>query len=106
MKLHVLICCYNDSLLDVPDILLPERPDVSYVISHQHSAGYSLPDDTDERKSRVNEMLARPDVVLTSIEGKGVSRNRNNCLKQRPMMMSVLLQTMMSGILKTLLTGS
>ena len=80
MKLHVLICCFNDSLLDVPDILLPERPDVSYVISHQHSAGYSLPDDADERKSRVNEMLARPDVVLTSIEGKGVSRNRNNCL--------------------------
>ena len=80
MKLHVLICCFNDSLLDVPDILLPERPDVSYVISHQHSAGYSLPDDTDELKSRLNEMLARPDVVLTSIEGKGVSRNRNNCL--------------------------
>ena len=80
MKLHVLICCYNDSLLDVPDILLPERPDVSYVISHQHSAGYSLPDDADELKSRLNEMLARPDVVLTSIEGKGVSRNRNNCL--------------------------
>ena len=37
MKLDVLICTYNERIVHVPDVLLPYRPDVSYIVSMQYT---------------------------------------------------------------------
>ena len=37
MKLDVLICTYNERVVHVPDVLLPYRPDVSYIVSMQYT---------------------------------------------------------------------
>ena len=37
MKLDVLICTYNERVVHVPDVLLPYRPDVSYIVSMQYA---------------------------------------------------------------------
>lgn len=74
MTLYVLICCCNSSILNVPRILHPARKDVKYVISHQKTT--DVPSD-----DAVNGMLLRSDVIYSSLNGLGLSRNRNNALE-------------------------
>ena len=73
MKLDVLICTYNERVVHVPDVLLPYRPDVSYIVSMQY---------TDKKYFQYipGELKNRRDVKLIFLEGKGLSRNRNHCL--------------------------
>ena len=37
MKLDILICTYNERISRIPDMLLPFRPDVSYIVSMQYT---------------------------------------------------------------------
>ena len=73
MKLDVLICTYNERVVHVPDVLLPYRPDVSYIVSMQYA-------DKKYFQYIPGELKNRRDVKLIFLEGKGLSRNRNHCL--------------------------
>ena len=73
MKLELLICTLDERIARVPDILLPARPDISYLVSMQYTDPKFL--------DHVPDVLRqRPDVRLIFLEGKGLSRNRNHCL--------------------------
>ncbi|MBQ0143159.1 MAG: glycosyltransferase [Prevotellaceae bacterium] len=74
MTLEVQICTIGDGILKVPEIFLPEREDVKYLISWQIDNPLNI--------SNV-AMLAcfhRKDVRLFTMQGQGLSRNRNNAL--------------------------
>ena len=71
MVLSVLICTLNDGVKNIIDVLLPEREDVNYVVSFQYTDDAFL--------SLIPEDLkARKDVSISCLQGKGLSRNRNN----------------------------
>lgn len=72
MKLDVLICCYNKSINHVGGVLLKPRNDVQYIIAHQYdNPEYSI----------IPDFLDREDVKVVQIFGKGLSKNRNNALR-------------------------
>ena len=73
MTLDILICTIDEGIEKVPAVLMSPRDDVKYVVSMQYTK--------EESKARVPAMLKeRKDVTLTFLEGKGLSRNRNNAL--------------------------
>lgn len=73
MTLDILICTIDEGIEKVPAVLMSPRDDVRYVVSMQYTK--------EESKARVPAMLKeREDVTLTFLEGKGLSRNRNNAL--------------------------
>ncbi|MBQ0023180.1 MAG: hypothetical protein KBT29_08070 [Prevotellaceae bacterium] len=73
MTLDILICTIDDGIKKVPDVLIPQKSGVSYVVSMQY---------TDEKFKQMipAELLQREDVTIHSIEGRGLSLNRNNAL--------------------------
>ena len=74
LTLDILISTIDERLSQVPALLLPERPDVHYIVSIQHTGPLSL----------VNvpaPLTYRQDVTLAFLQGKGLSRNRNNALR-------------------------
>lgn len=73
MTVEVLISTINKGVVRIIDNLLPERPDVKYVVSYQY---------TDERYLELipQKMLERGDVLFSKIKGKGLSANRNAAL--------------------------
>lgn len=73
LTLNVLVCCYADSVYEVPALLLPQRDDVRYFISHQHPEGWD--------KDVPDILLDREDVYLSSFVGRGISQNRNHALE-------------------------
>ena len=73
MKLNILISTHNEKVVNVPSLLLPEREDVSYVISYQY---------TDEQMlAHIPQELKRSDIKFIPMEGLGLSKNRNNALR-------------------------
>lgn len=73
MKLNVIVSTFNEGIEKVSEVLLPLRPDVHYIISHQY---------TDERYLQNQQsLLKRSDVSVFPVFGKGLSKNRNNGLK-------------------------
>lgn len=73
MTVDILICTIDEGILKVPQVLMSPRSDVRYVVSMQYTAA--------EKKEWVPEVLKeREDVDLVFLEGKGLSRNRNNAL--------------------------
>lgn len=72
--LSILICTINDRILNVPQVLLPEREDVRYVVSWQQTENCA------DWNLVAKQLSARQDVTLCSINGKGLSVNRNNAL--------------------------
>ena len=73
MTLELLICTIDHGIDHVCDLVLPPASDISYVVSWQHSAT------VDERT--VPLALQRDDIKVVHLEGRGLSRNRNNCLR-------------------------
>lgn len=73
LTLNILVCCYADSVYDVPSLLVKQREDVRYFISHQYPEGWDgdMPD----------VLLDRNDVFLSSFVGRGISQNRNHALE-------------------------
>ena len=73
MKLNVLICTFDKGIERIPSMLLPPRNDVSYIVSMQYTDNGWL--------QRVPESLSeRKDVSVYFLQGRGLSRNRNNAL--------------------------
>lgn len=73
MTLNILICTIDDGILKVPDVLLPPIEGISWVVSMQYS-------DKQYLNLVPAELKSRSDVVLTYLEGRGLSRNRNNAM--------------------------
>lgn len=73
MNIELLICTIDEGIQRVPDVLMPPQDGIGYVVSAQW---------TDPRwKEQVPQVLReRSDVTLTLLEGRGLSRNRNNAI--------------------------
>lgn len=72
LTLDILICTIDGGIAGVGSILREERPDVRYIVSQQI---------TDNRFRQIpSTLLSRKDVLVSQIEGKGLSVNRNNAL--------------------------
>ena len=69
MFVNILISTIDAGINRVENVLLPPRPDLKYVVSHQV---------TDEQFRAIPTVLQRNDVLIGQIEGRGLSRNRNN----------------------------
>ncbi len=73
MTLDVLICTLNKGIEKIPSMLLSPRQDVAYVISWQYTDDSFL-------ILLPQELKHRTDVSVHPLQGKGLSRNRNNAL--------------------------
>lgn len=74
MILEILICTIDEGISKVPDVLMSPRDDVRYIVSMQWTK--------EEAKECVPRILIeRKDVKLVFLEGKGLSRNRNNAIE-------------------------
>lgn len=72
--LQVLICTHNEGILEVPSILLPEAEGIGYVVSMQYS-------DFQYLRLIPSILCRRRDVLLHTLEGSGLSANRNHALE-------------------------
>lgn len=73
MKLNILISTIDEGIYKVADLLLSQRDDVEYIISHQNRNPVFMP---------VPQELQRTDVTVSQIYGQGVTKCRNNGLTQ------------------------
>lgn len=73
MTIDILISTISSNISNVPFVLLKQREDVSYIISIQviNNVAYEIPDVLKQRK----------DVSIFFCKEKGLSMNRNNCIK-------------------------
>ena len=74
MTLEVAVCTINGSLAHVPDILLPEREDVTYLVAWQCT-------DVSFASLATDSRLLRKDVRLVKTDSTGLARNRNVALE-------------------------
>ena len=91
MTLDILICTIDEGIERVPEVLMSPRGDVRYVVSMQYSCPCAGRKSHAEERGkeletellkRVPQVLReREDVVLTFLEGRGLSRNRNHALE-------------------------
>ena len=73
MILSILICTIDAGIEKVPSVLMSPTSEVNYVVSLQY---------TEERFLEMvpQELREREDVTVTTLEGRGLSRNRNNAI--------------------------
>lgn len=74
MKLSVLICTLDEGIQRVPQMLLPPRPDVDYVVAFQYSHNAMA-------ELIPPQLTAREDVSVYPLRGRGLSLNRNHALQ-------------------------
>ncbi len=72
MTLEILVCTIDEGIKRVKNLILPPIENVSYLISWQHSS-CTLP--------QVPNELCREDIKVVHLNGRGLSRNRNNALR-------------------------
>ena len=72
ITIDILVCTMDDGILNIDKVLLSPLPYINYIISWQQS----LP-----QQPEIPVSLLRHDVKIVTLEGKGLSRNRNNALK-------------------------
>ncbi len=72
MTLQILIATLDEGIESVPSMLLEQREGIGYLISWQHSDG---------NEQKVPTALLRADVQVLHLAGRGLSRNRNNCIE-------------------------
>lgn len=72
MTLEILISTLDEGINNVPAMLLEQREGIGYVVSWQHSEGKEI---------AMPSQLKRDDVKVCDLAGRGLSRNRNNCLR-------------------------
>lgn len=78
MTVDILICTLDDGVVGVSQLLMPSVSGVHYVVSVQHTR--PVEEMGVEWSRAVAELRANDDVTLTLLEGRGLSRNRNNAL--------------------------
>ncbi len=72
MRLEILIITIDEGINNIPAMLLEPCEGIGYVVSWQHS---------DDKEHYAPAELERPDVAVHHLSGRGISRNRNNCLR-------------------------
>lgn len=72
MTLQLLISTIDQGINNVAQLVLDPQENISYLVSWQHS--------NNEKIDLPNE-LKRDDVEIHDLAGRGLSRNRNNCLR-------------------------
>lgn len=70
MTLEILICTIDNGINNIREILLPPYSGICYLISWQ----------TNNPNPAIPDELLRDDVRIITLEGKGLSRNRNNAI--------------------------
>ncbi len=73
LTLDILICSVNTRIVRIPDILMPEKDGVNYIVSFQYTKD-------DYLKMIPEQLLRRRDVKFVKLRGEGLSANRNNAL--------------------------
>lgn len=73
MTLQLLICTIDEGINSVAQLILTPAEGISYVISWQHSGN--------ENNIQVPSQLIRDDISIYHLQGRGLSRNRNNALR-------------------------
>lgn len=75
-QLQILICTIDNGIAKVPAVLTPPVPHVSYLVSWQQS---------ETGKAEIGEcpqvLAERTDVEVVTMQGKGLSANRNNAIR-------------------------
>lgn len=77
--IDILICTIDDGLMNVSQVLMSQNTDVHYVVSVQHTR--PIDEMSEAWRRNLDELRSRTDVVVTTLEGRGLSRNRNNALR-------------------------
>ena len=72
-QIEILICTIDDGIERVSGVLMPPIANVRYIVSMQYT-------DVKFLQMIPASLLERPDVLLSTIPGKGLSKNRNNAL--------------------------
>lgn len=72
MTLNILISTIDAGINNIPNILLPYRSEVKYIVSHQVQ---------DEKFKYIPKELIREDVFISQIPGRGVTKSRNNAIR-------------------------
>ena len=75
LNIYVLVSTIDDGIRRVPGVLLPPAEGVRYVVSWQQTST-AVSD-----HSELPEELNRPDVTITTMEGRGLCRNRNHAMQ-------------------------
>ena len=73
MTLDVLICTIDTGIRHIPSVILPQAEGIHWTVSMQYTDKASL-------DMIPPELGERPVVSLTLLEGRGLSRNRNNAI--------------------------
>lgn len=88
MTIEFLICTIDAGILKIPALLMPPMPGVCYLVSWQHSYTHTAVSANREcnvpltaQADLPEVLIRRPDVRVVELQGKGLSRNRNNALK-------------------------
>lgn len=70
-SIYVLVCTINEGIRKVSRVLLPPEAGVRYVVSWQQTKVCEA----------CPEALQRDDVTITTLQGRGLSRNRNHAMQ-------------------------
>lgn len=70
--ISILISTIDEGIQRVKNVLLEPRDDVEYIISHQY---------TRNNEREIPPELLRSDVTISQMEGKGISKSRNNAIR-------------------------
>lgn len=82
MSIEFLVCTIDERIFQVQDLLMPPMPGVKYLVSWQHSERKSCTDENSILQASLLESWnKRGDIRLVEIDGRGLSRNRNNALR-------------------------
>lgn len=73
MTLEILISTIDDGLLNVCNVIMPQSEDIYYLISWEQSV--------EKTPISVPNSLIRSDIRIITLSGLGLSRNRNNAMK-------------------------
>lgn len=72
MTLEVLVCTIDNGINNINRLILAPIKGVSYLISWQHSENFT--------PAEIPEELKRNDIKIVTMNGRGLSRNRNNAI--------------------------
>lgn len=72
MTLQILVSTLDKGINNVAQLVLEPKDGISYLVSWQHS---------NDEIIELPKELKRDDVEIHNLEGRGLSRNRNNCLR-------------------------
>lgn len=83
--IEFLICTLDQGILQIKELLMPQQPQVSYLVSWQHSADGPLrettPTNLADKYDLPQWLEERHDVRVVHLPGRGLSRNRNFALR-------------------------